>query len=67
MEVLSEDVMETEFINAYILKQKNLIEELTNKWLMAEAKIVVLEKVNSDLSFKLDRKEQEDKNVKVSK
>lgn len=59
--------METEFINAYILKQKNLIEELTNKWLMAEAKIVVLEKVNSDLSFKLDRKEQEDKNVKVSK
>lgn len=56
--------METEFVNAYILKQKNLIEELTNKWLIAEAKITVLEKMNSDLSNKLA---QEEKNVKPTK
>lgn len=59
--------METEFVNAYILKQKNLIDELTNKWLVAEAKIVVLEKVNNDLSSKLSTKEQEEKTAKASK
>lgn len=42
--------METEFINAYIGKQKAWIDELTSKWLLSEAKITILEKQVSDLT-----------------
>lgn len=46
--------MDTEFINAFIDKQRKLIEDLISKNLLAEAKIVLLEKKVSDLSSQID-------------
>jgi hypothetical protein len=46
--------METDFINAFIDKQRKLIEELISKNLLAEAKIVLLEKKVSDLSSQME-------------
>jgi hypothetical protein len=46
--------MDTEFINAFIDKQRKLIEELVSKNLLSEAKIAILEKKVSDLSSQLE-------------
>lgn len=46
--------MDTEFINAFIDKQRKLIEELVSKNLLSEAKIAILEKKISDLSSQLE-------------
>ena len=56
--------MEAEFINAYILKQKSWIEEITTKWLLGEAKITVLEKQVGDLTAKVEKLEADTKKVK---
>jgi septal ring factor EnvC (AmiA/AmiB activator) len=45
--------MEVDFVNAYINRQKQYIEDLTNKLILAEAKIVTLEKTINDLSNKI--------------
>jgi uncharacterized GH25 family protein len=46
--------MDTDFINAFIDKQRKLIEELVSKNLLSEAKITILEKKVSDLSSQLE-------------
>ena len=56
--------MEVEFVNAYINRQKQYIEDLTNKLILAEAKIVTLEKTINDLSNKIV--DYESKTVKPS-
>jgi len=59
--------METEFINAFIDKQRKLIEELVSKNLLAEAKITILEKKVADLSSQvesLSSKSNKKENVK---
>lgn len=58
--------MDTEFINAFIDKQRKLIEDLISKNLLAEAKVVLLEKKVSDLSSQVDAlNKQEQKKEKV--
>lgn len=58
--------MDTEFINAFIDKQRKLIEDLISKNLLAEAKIVLLEKRVSDLSSQIEiLSKQEQKKEKV--
>lgn len=58
--------MDTEFINAFIDKQRKLIEDLISKNLLAEAKIVLLEKRVSDLSSQIETlSKQEQKKEKV--
>ena len=53
--------MEIEFINAYIVKQRSWIDELTAKWLLAETRVTVLEKQVSDLTAKVDKLESDAK------
>lgn len=58
--------MDTEFINAFIDKQRKLIEDLISKNLLAEAKVALLEKKVSDLSSQLSNlSTQEPKKEKV--
>ena len=58
--------MDTDFINAFIDKQRKLIEDLISKNLLAEAKVVLLEKKVSDLSSQVDAlNKQEQKKEKV--
>ena len=52
--------METEFINAFIDKQRKLIEELVSKNLLAEAKVTILEKKIADLSSQLESVNQKE-------
>jgi hypothetical protein len=56
--------MEAEFINAYIARLKQCVDETTNKLLLAEAKVSTLEKVVNDLSNKIV--DYESKQVKQS-
>lgn len=59
--------METEFINAFIQRQKSFIEEIVNKNLLLEAKLSVTEKVIAELSSKLEQAtSQENKKAKPS-
>lgn len=53
--------MEIEFINAYIVKQRAWIDELTAKWLLADTKVTILEKQVSDLTAKIEKLESEAK------
>jgi uncharacterized small protein (DUF1192 family) len=46
--------MDTEFINAFIAKQRALIDDLLTKNLMAESKVTILEKRIADLSAQIE-------------
>lgn len=51
--------MEIEFINAYIVKQRSWIDELTAKWLLAETRVTVLETQVGDLTAKIEKLESD--------
>ena len=46
--------MDVEFVNIFISKQKALIDELQNKNLMAESKILLLQKLLESKSAELE-------------
>jgi len=59
--------METEFINAFLAKQRATIDDLMSKLLLSEAKVTVLETKVSDLSSQLQAIQAEASTAKKSK
>jgi len=51
--------MDTEFINAYILKQKSFIEELVAKNLILETKLALAEKISGELGSRINILEEQ--------
>lgn len=60
--------MNIEFVNAYIERLVNEVQELTKTRLLNETQIKVMENVNKDLLAKIERLEKvEEKNSKKNK
>lgn len=60
--------MDTEFVNVYITKQKNLIDDLLAKNILLETKLTLVEGSTAKLSQKVEELEKElekHKNAKV--